>query len=253
MYWLDNNTGVPTAPTPPAVISTTKRYFTNGGSGVQPSIPEDLWFNMVTDELLAVLAEAGISPDKASHTQLRDAIKKVVANAAATQAEVNESNPANQVDKYVTVKTLWGWVKQATESVLGMMKVATQAQTNAGTADDVAVTPKKLRAGFAVSLVANGYIALPTWMGGLIIQWGNANNAGSATSNVTLPIAFPNASFAVCITGVQGGGNQQAYAVLNSHNLTGFAWNAFYAVGGSAPSLSGTAGQVQARWLALGY
>lgn len=198
MYWLDNDSGVTTPPDIPAVVSAVRQYFTEGGAGEQPSIPGGDWFNMITDEVLAVLAEAGIAPDKASHTQLRDAIKMVVANAAATQAEVNESNPENQVDKYVTVKTLWGWVKQASETVLGMMKVATQAQTNAGTADDVAVTPKKLRAGFAVSLAANGYIAFPAWLGGLIIQWGQSGGTlANGGVGVAFPITFPNTAYQI--------------------------------------------------------
>lgn len=248
MYWLDNNTGVPTAPTPPAVISTTKRYFTNGGSGVQPSIPEDLWFNMVTDELLAVLAEAGITPDKANHAQLLAAIQQVVANAAATQAEVNESNPANQTDKYVTVKTLWGWVKQATESVLGLMKVATQAQTNAGAADDVAVTPKKMRAGFAISLAANGYIAFPTWMGGLIIQWGQAGGSSGPIS-ITFPIAFPNActsiSGSILAPGTPSAPYAVSYSVPTTSGVTAYRANA----------LGGVTGYVfeNIKWIALGY
>ncbi|HHQ4650257.1 TPA: phage tail protein, partial [Aeromonas hydrophila] len=59
----------------------------------------------------------------------------------ASQVEVNETVTANQkADAVVTVKTLWGWVKQASETVLGMLKVASQSQTDAGTADDVAVT-----------------------------------------------------------------------------------------------------------------
>ncbi|MGL6050418.1 MAG: phage tail protein, partial [Aeromonas salmonicida] len=71
----------------------------------------------------------------------------------ATQAQVNETSAANQKDDVVvTVKTLWGWVKQASETVLGMMKVASPDQVIAGTADDVAVTPKKLRMGFAERL-----------------------------------------------------------------------------------------------------
>lgn len=120
----------------------------------------------------------------------------------ATQAEVNETTAANQkADAVVTVKTLWGWVKQAGENVLGMMKVATQAQTTAGTADDVAITPKKLRAGFSVLLAATGYIAFPAWMGGFIIQWGIVSGiAAGATATFTYPLAFPTASLAAFAT-----------------------------------------------------
>lgn len=112
----------------------------------------------------------------------------------ATQAQVNETVPANQKDDVVvTVKKLWGWVKQASESVLGMMKVATQAQTDAGTVDDVAVTPKKIRNGFSYSLSASGwYIVFPSWLGGLVIQGGPIATISAGQSIViTLPIAWP--------------------------------------------------------------
>lgn len=112
----------------------------------------------------------------------------------ATKTEVNETITANQkADAVVTVKSLWGWVKQASESVLGMMKVATQAQTDAGTVDDVAVTPKKIRNGFSYSLSASGwYIVFPSWLGGLVIQGGPIAPilAGQSTV-ITLPIAWP--------------------------------------------------------------
>lgn len=45
-----------------------------------------------------------------------------------------------------------------------------------------------------ISLTENGYIKLPTEMGGLIIQWGTTGTiAQNATILVTLPVAFPTA------------------------------------------------------------
>lgn len=120
----------------------------------------------------------------------------------ATQTEVNETTPANRVDAVVTVKTLWGWVRQASEFVQGMMKVATQQQTDTGADDDVAITPKKLRFGYSANFSANGYVALPSFLGGWIIQWGRFNVPPNAIGNMVdgsgwdfaLPISFPTTS-----------------------------------------------------------
>lgn len=81
MYWLDNNTGIPTEPTIPPVVSATKRYFTNGGAGVQPSTPEDFWFHMVQEELLGVLTMAGIAPVKDDLGQIAKAIQSIAFSA----------------------------------------------------------------------------------------------------------------------------------------------------------------------------
>ncbi len=138
----------------------------------------------------------------------------------ATQAQVNETVPANQKDDVVvTVKKLWGWVKQASESVLGMMKVATQAQTDAGSLDNVAVTPKKLRAGFEIVKYANGYIAFPTWLGGLIIQWGSVNATLAGTPFV-YPITFPNSMWKL-IPGLTNGATPTAISASPSSNAGG--------------------------------
>ena len=88
MYWLDNNTGISTAPTPPAVISLIKKYFTNGGAGEQPSIPEDFWFNMIQEELLGVLTMAGIAPVKDDLGQVAKAIQSIAFSAYPVGAPI---------------------------------------------------------------------------------------------------------------------------------------------------------------------
>lgn len=83
---------------------------------------------------------------------------------------------------------------QATEINQGTARVATDAQMLDNANDGVIATPKKLRFGFSISLATNGYIAFPTWLGGLIVQWGLAPATvldGRVT--VPFPLAFPTA------------------------------------------------------------
>lgn len=92
-----------------------------------------------------------------------------------------------------------GVVNQATETAYGVAKVATQALTNAGADDATIVTPKKMRAGFSILLGATGYITFPTWLGGLIIQWGTATVTATAGSTINWPLTFPTAILSAAV------------------------------------------------------
>lgn len=56
-------------------------------------------------------------------------------------------------------------------------------------------------AGFSALLSSTGYIVFPSWLGGLIVQWGKVGDGTSAAADVvisgTFPFAFPNACFVV--------------------------------------------------------
>ncbi|ENO4780491.1 TPA: phage tail protein [Escherichia coli] len=77
MYHVDNNTGVPVMPPVAAEYSKTTLYFTEGGNGIPPTYPGPDWFNIVQSELLKILEEAGITPDKADTGQIMAALKKL--------------------------------------------------------------------------------------------------------------------------------------------------------------------------------
>lgn len=74
MRRIDVATAVATAPSVPT--PATRGYFTNGnpGGGIPATEVPDWWLNMVDNELEAVVVAAGLTPDKATWTQLRDSI-----------------------------------------------------------------------------------------------------------------------------------------------------------------------------------
>jgi len=75
----------------------------------------------------------------------------------------------------------------------------TEAEITAGAAEGSKwFSLRRLRMGFAISLAANGYIAFPSWLGGLIIQWISGTTGPNGTATLfSYPIAFPNACFGV--------------------------------------------------------
>jgi microcystin-dependent protein len=153
----------------------------------------------------------------------------------AWNAPVNQGN--------IDIAALAALAAQATEINQGTAKVATDAQMLDGANDVVVATPKKLRKGFAISLTANGYITFPSWLGGLIVQWGTGLYV--ADTPVTFPIAFPNACLSLVACGTNYDAPKPAYQKVvpvsaYSQTKTGFL----------ASSTNGIA--ANGSWLAIG-
>ena len=142
-------------------------------------------------------------------------------NATQSDAEAGTNNTRRMTALRV-FQAIRAAAANATELLRGVLRIGTQAEVNAGNLDDVAVTPKKLRFGFVISLTVNGYIIFPTWMGGLIIQWGEITTSGDGPAGFNWPIAFPNASLAAVITGTVSGGSIYVSSIF-VRSLTGFS------------------------------
>ena len=92
-------------------------------------------------------------------------------------------------------------------------------------------------AGFAVSLGQNGYLKLPSFLGGVVIQWGSNNTPVNAGAIINFPIAFPNRAAAVCLTDIGNGSHTVGYNAISTTSIT------------VTMSASGT----QIAYIAIGY
>jgi phage-related tail fiber protein len=129
--------------------------------------------------------------------------------------------PVNQGSLDIAALAVLG--QQATEIKQGTAKVSTQEQTDSGADDSTIVTPKKLRWGFQILKAINGYIIFPSWLGGLIVQWGRASGNGGTDIATAFPIPFPNAMYSLNATlNYTPGSPVNGYVDVGVSNLTAF-------------------------------
>lgn len=117
----------------------------------------------------------------------------------------------------------------------GLLELATSAETIAGTDTTRAVTPSGLTAAFVKSHADTGFQKLPN---GFIIQWGKATIAnGDTGTNIVFPATFPNACKAVSALSIGGvavsyrTGTQTAGSVVLKHNGNGGVETYWTAIG----------------------
>ncbi|CAG0967098.1 hypothetical protein MTYP_01053 [Methylophilaceae bacterium] len=168
------NRGAGAASAPSAPAAPANPYFTEGNPslGVPATQPGPWWFHMITEEMRKVITDAGLTPDHTNLTQL----------SAAIQALITAAIPAGPSD--------------ASETVKGIVELATDAEAQAFTADKI-IDGAKLNTAFQganQSLADNGYQKLP---GGLIIQWGRVQTTPASGGTALFPITFPNAVFGI--------------------------------------------------------
>lgn len=65
----------------------------------------------------------------------------------------------------------------------------------------LAATVAAINGGFAISLAQSGYIKLPTWASGWMVQWGKGFNTGANGTEINqpFPTGFPNSCFIVLV------------------------------------------------------
>ncbi|EJC1543235.1 phage tail protein [Salmonella enterica subsp. enterica serovar Montevideo] len=104
MFYVDNPTGVPVMPPVAAVASPATLYFTEGGNGIPPTYPGPDWFNIIQSELLEILRQANIKPDKNTTDQIMTALKKLFITNSGSAGAIAGLTGQNNTFPYFTGK-----------------------------------------------------------------------------------------------------------------------------------------------------
>lgn len=114
MFYIDNDSGVSVMPPVSAQRNGSVRWFSEGGGNNVITWPGMDWFNIVQAELLNILEESGIKPEKTKLNQLFLAIKSIIGDNALLK------------DNYLSEIKKAGASKQAlARAALGLGKLAT--------------------------------------------------------------------------------------------------------------------------------
>ncbi|HBA7296207.1 TPA: phage tail protein [Escherichia coli] len=141
MFHVDNNSGVANMPALAPAQSNTTTWFTEGDGQKGISWIGQDWLNILQAELLNILAEANIQPDKAQLNQLTLSIKAIIAaNAFSRKNNLKEIADAG-ADAQRLARGYLGLGMLATKNSLGPGDVNALAKDqnlsdldNAGTA-----------------------------------------------------------------------------------------------------------------------
>ncbi|MED62057.1 hypothetical protein EBN17_02335 [Salmonella enterica] len=229
MFYVDNNSGSPTMPALSPAQSNTPTWFTEGDKNKGISWIGQDWLNILQAELLNILSEAGIKPDKGKLNQLTLSIKAIITANACMQA--------NNLKEIFDAGTQ---AQAAARGHLGLGRLATKdslgpADVNALAKDqNLSDVPDKAKARAALGLgdVATRYLGT---MPGTVAAGNDARIIGAvqkAGDTMTGKLTLPQTSgFGVNTDNVLGGSS-----VTFGDNDTGIKQNGdgildFYANG----------------------
>lgn len=194
-------------------------------AGTPGSLIPSAWGNAVTLEMIKVIEDSGLTPDEDDNTQLSAAIDLKISESSvafATQAEAEAGESSTKAMSPLRVfQAIAKVITQATESAFGWLKIATQAQVNAGTDDAAAVTSKKLSA----ALQSQSATAFPTAgpAGALTLT---PTPAISSYSNQRFNVKFNRASTGADTINISGKGTK----VLKQYDALGAKVAAVFAI-----------------------
>ena len=235
-----------------ARYSSAGNFFTDSGtanayvlSPVSPfkspvsSVATETYFNG-----MVIRFRAGNACSGASTVNVNNAGSKSLVKSDGSTNLTTGDIPANTEVEFVYNGTNFVQVLgkvPATTTTEGVIEIATNAETLAGTDTERAIVPSALASLFGSSVRSNsGYARLPVKVGGafaeIIIQWAVGTFSATGTAN-SFPLAFPNSVFAVVlgntdiVTTIFGTGSITNSGFTGSKNGAGSAQTFYVAIG----------------------
>ena len=155
----------------------------------QPAVVATVaWLNDIQENIIAVLAAAGIAPVKGTYTQLRDAIEDLVASSAVAFASNPEAVAEAITNKVISPEAL-GAVLATSPALGGNPTAPTQSPGNNSTR--IATTAYVDRAATAPAAVAKAWVTFVGSTGVILDSYNVSSVVRNTTSDYT--VNFTNA------------------------------------------------------------
>lgn len=223
-----------------AAIAPTNVKIQTGWTAEVPPFQWENWSQNRQDLGIAHILQHGIAQWDAltEYQYSTNGVKSVVQGSNGVVYRAKQLNTGNNPIEDLS-NTYWEIAYASQADVTAATTIASVAQAQALTANNVLISPLRLADSFKgvnQSLTANGYQKIP---GGLIIQWGS-NTEQTTNNTTTLPIAFPTACVFAGITDQEAISGQLKYAGA-------------YSLGKTTVSFVFNGAPGDFRWIAIGY
>lgn len=158
----------------------------------------------------------------------------IVMLANQVEAEAGEEN-SKAMTALRVAQSIAKRVVGATESVVGISRFATLGEVVAGAAGAIAVSPSYMIFGLSYSFGLSGYIKLPSFLGGFMLQWAHTDESNSLADERFFPTPFPGEIYGAWLqlnSGTAGGLGSNFNTVIQVLSPSKYVWNAAGSFGG---------------------